>query len=222
MATLRIKYRQIIGLLLLAAGFVSCAEKDDNYTYPSLLSEFADVSTDADGRFDYLYTDGGQKMEIVNSAEIKVEGVTADTLYRTLSRYELVGDCGVKLYSLQAIPLLYPEPQTALPDSVKADALALQSLWRGGNYLNVILQVKAQNGKHLFRVVEDSLIVSPSGGRSLFLRLYHDAGNDVQAYTQKAYFSIPLSPYASVLSVGDAIVLDIPTKTGWQRWMREF
>lgn len=221
MRNLAVKCLGVISLFLWVMGFVSCADDDDDYTYPSLLSEFTDVSTNADGRFDYLLTDGGQKLGIVNAAELEVEGVTPDTVYRTLSRYELV-DGGAKLYSLQAIPLLYPELQTAFLEGVKADPLALQSLWRGGSYLNMIALVKAQDGKHVFRVVEDSLTISPAGSRKLFLRLYHDAGSDVQAYTQKAYLSIALSPYASSLSSGDTIVMDIPTEKGWQRWTRAF
>ena len=45
---------------------------------------------------------------------------------------------------------------------------------------------------------------------------------ELSEITQKAYFSIPLSPYASSMSSGDVIVMDIPTETGWQRWMRDF
>ena len=221
MKVLKSIFLGVVSLLFLTIGFISCSNDDEDYVFPSLLSEFADISTDADGRFDYLLTDEGKKLEIVNSAEIEIEGVTPDTVYRTLSRYELM-DRGVRLYSLQAIPLLYPKPQNAFPGGVKTDPLTLQSLWRGGDYLNMIVQVKAQNGKHVFYVVEDSLTTSPTGGRTLFLRLCHDAGDDVQAYTQKAYFSIPLSPYASSMSSGDVIVMDIPTETGWQRWTREF
>lgn len=221
MRTLRSISLGMVSLLFSVMGLVSCSSDGEDYTYPSLLSEFADVSTNADGRFDYLLTDEGRRLEIVNSAEIEVEGATPDTVYRTLSRYELT-DGGIRLYSLQAIPLLYPKSQDAFPEGVKTDPLTLQSLWRGGNYLNMIVQVKAQNGKHVFYVVEDSLTTSSAGGRTLFLRLCHDAGDDVQAYTQKAYFSIPLSSYTSSLSSGDVIVMDIPAETGWRRWMREF
>jgi hypothetical protein len=48
----------IISLLTLSAGFVSCSnEEEDDYVYPPLLSEFADVSTDASGTFTNLHTD---------------------------------------------------------------------------------------------------------------------------------------------------------------------
>lgn len=207
-----------IGLTL---SLFACGD-DDDYTYPSLISEFADVQTDDSGTFTYIHTDNGESLPIVNSHELAAEGITPDTLYRVLSRYELV-DKGAKLYAIQAIPAPLPLPPTDFPDGVKADPLEMQSLWRGGNYLNMILLVKAQKGKHTFCFIEDSLVVSPSDGHTiLYLRLYHDAGDDIQAYTQKAYLSVPLSQYADRLTVGDSISLRIPTAQGWQEWKRGY
>lgn len=214
-------FNGIVSLLTLSAGFISCSDDEDGYVYPPLLSEFADISTDASGAFVCIHTDGGETLPIVNASEVLAEGVTPDTLYRVISRYELV-DGGAKLYSLQAIAAPYALPIDAFPDGVKADAVEMQSLWRGGNYLNMVLLVKAQKGKHTFHFIEDSLITSPTGVHSLYLRLYHDAAGDIKAYTQKAYLSVPLQPYSSLLSPKDTIFLSIPTSNGWQQWMRRY
>ena len=212
----------IISLLTLSAGFVSCSnEEEDDYVYPPLLSEFADVSTDASGIFANLHTDKGETLQIVNASELVAEGVTPDTIYRVLSRYELV-EGGAKLYSLQAIAAPYPVLADSFPEGIKNDAVEMQSIWRGGNYLNMILSVKAQKGKHIFHFIEDSLTTSPLGRHSLYLRLYHDAGEDVQAYTQKAYLSVPLQPYSTRLSIGDTIIFSIPTYQGWEQWRRVY
>lgn len=211
----------VIGLLTFSAGLISCSDDEERYVYPALLSEFADVSTDASGAFVYIHTDGGETLPIVNASELSAEGVTPDTLYRSLSRYERV-DGGAKLYSLQAIAAPRALPADSFPDGVKTDAVEMQSIWRGGNYLNMILLVKAQQGKHTFHFVEDSLTTSPAGIRTLYLRLYHDAKGDVQAYTQKSYLSLPLSPYSSLLTPGDSIVFSIPTNKGWQSWIRRY
>lgn len=212
----------VISLLTLSAGFVSCStDEEDDYVYPSLLSEFADVATDASGAFTHICTDNGQTLPIVNASELVAEGVIPDTIYRVLSRYELV-DEGAKLYSLQAIAAPYALPADSFPNGIKSDAVAMQSIWRGGNYLNMILLVKAQRGKHIFQFVEDSLTVSSSGKHTLYLRLYHDADGDVQAYTQKACLSVPLHPYSSRLSLGDTIIFSIPTHQGWQQWKRAY
>lgn len=211
----------VISLLCLSVGFVSCSDEDDGSTYPSLLSEFVDVCTDEFGAFNQLLTDNGESLYIVNSAEIKAEGVIPDTVYRAISRYEIVGG-GVKLYSLQAIHAPKALPIDSFPEGVKFDAVEMQSVWRGGDYLNLILLVKALNGGHSFHFIEDSITSSPVGVNTLHLRLAHDAGDDVQAYTQKAYLSVPLQPYATILSGGDTIEISIPTALGWEIWKREF
>lgn len=211
----------LISLLCLTAGFASCTSEDEGYTYPPLLSEFADVCTDEAGLFTHLLTDGGERLSIVNSAEIKADSVTPDTIYRTISRYERVED-GIKLYSMQAIPASPAVKAEAFADGVKADPVEMQSLWRGGSYLNMILLVKSQNKRHSFRFVQDSLTTSPTGTRILRLRLSHDAGDDLQAYTQKAYLSLPLFPYSSLLLPGDSILLSIPTTRGWEQWARRY
>ena len=210
-----------ISLLCLSVGFISCSNEDDGYIYPSLLSEFADVCTDEFGAFNLLLRDNGESLYIVNASEIKVDGVTPDTTYRTISRYEML-EGGAKLYSLQAILAPYALSIDSFPEGVKFDAVEMQSIWRGGDYLNMILLVKALNGKHSFHFIEDSITTSPIGVNTLYLRLAHDAGDDVQAYTQKAYLSVPLQPYASILSEGDSINIRIPTTLGWETWKRAF
>lgn len=217
-----------LGLWLMLC-LTACSNDEEDYTYPSIVSEFADVDTDASGRLVSLLTDGGDRLSVANASAISTEGVTPDTVYRTLVQYvPLPADDGTdsrqaQLYTVQAIPAPLPLPPTDFPDGVKADPLEMQSLWRGGNYLNMILLVKAQKGKHTFCFVEDSLTVSPTDGHAmLHLRLYHDAGDDVQAYTQKSYLSVPLSHYADRLSTGDSINLRIPTAKGWQEWKRGY
>ena len=82
MVPLKSAFWGLVGLFCLVVGLASCSE-DGELTYPDLLNEFADVSTNADGRFDYLYTDGGKKLEIVNSTEIEVYYISASTTMAT-------------------------------------------------------------------------------------------------------------------------------------------
>lgn len=221
MIRIRHLFPMFISLLCLTAGFASCTDEDDGYTYPPLLSEFADVCTDEAGLFTYLLADNGERFCIVNSTELKADSVTPDTIYRTISRYERV-EGGIKLYSMQAISASPAVKSEAFADGVKADPVEMQSIWRGGSYLNMILLVKSQNKRHAFHFVEDTLTTSPTGTRILRLRLSHDAGDDLQAYTQKAYLSLPLSPYSSLLVPGDSILLSIPTTRGWEQWARRY
>lgn len=210
--------KTVLRLLPLCLLFLACSEEED-YTYPNLLSEFAEVCTDAQGASTRLITDDGEQLTISNAEAIPTEGITPDSVYRVITRYVRTGN-QAEIYSLQAIPSSYAQPASAFPDGIKSDPVEMQSIWTGGNYLNMILLVKAQNGKHTFRFVEDSLITSPTGRHTLCLSLYHDAGDDVQAYTQKAYLSVPLLPYSDSLNEGDTLLMRIPTASGWQEWRR--
>lgn len=213
------KLYPIVASLSLLTGLLSCSDDKDDYVYPSVLSEFADVYSGNDRKLVCLQTDNGQRLEILNASKISTDGVVADTVYRSLVRYERK-KTGAEVYAIQMIPAPTPNVQTDFPEGIKNDPIEVQSLWRGGDYLNIILLVKAQKAKHIFRFVEDSVTVSDSGIHTLHFRLYHDAGGDVQAYTQKAYLSLPLTSYESLLSPGDTLSLSVPTTAGWQRWKR--
>lgn len=196
--------------------WVAC-DDDEDYTYPSLLNELADVTTDASGHFVRLVTDAGSDLPVTNSTEIPTDGVTPDTLYRALVGYEL-DDEGAVLYSLQAISAPVPEVLSSPSVQIKDDPLEMQSIWRGGKYLNMALLVKTQGGRHRFRVVEERLVNHVSGNRALYLILSHDAHDDLPAYTSKVYLSVPLSAYS--FTADDTVKIKIPTREGWQEWER--
>ncbi len=221
----RVLLQGVMGLFPLTIGIISCSD-DESYTYPNLLNEFADAVTDSSARFTHLQTDNGEKLPVANAKEISTEGVTPDTTYRTIVGYVPTitekGASGAHIYNLQAIAAPQAQPASNVTE-IKNDPLKVQSIWRGGDYLNFILLVKVQKGKHTFQFIEDSLTVSASTGqRTLYLRLYHDANNDVQAYTQKTYLSLPLAGYADKLKNGDLIEIKVPTTQGWEAWVREY
>ena len=67
----------------------------------------------------------------------------------------------------------------------------------GIDYLNLMLEIKSQNKSHAFHFIEDENIKDEeTGTRTVRLSLYHDDGGDVQAYTKRAYASVPLRQYA--------------------------
>ena len=67
----------------------------------------------------------------------------------------------------------------------------------GLDYLNMILDIRAQNGKHSFHFVEEEVSTDEeTGHRFVHLLLYHSDG-DVQAYSKRAYLSVPLRQYAT-------------------------
>ena len=78
---------------------------------------------------------------------------------------------------------------------MRTEPSEIQSIWRGYDYLNIIVKVK-QQGKHLFHFVEDEAVVDENSGRvKVRLTLYHEVSSSVQDYGKRAYLSVPLKQY---------------------------
>lgn len=185
-------------LPLLACLFAACS--DDGYHYPSVKLEYLTAYSDADGASKYLLTDEGKKYAVLENAD-RLQ-MKADTFTRIVSNYELVkaadGTTGVRLYAVLHTISPLPLPAGEFKDGVKTDPVELQSIWMGRDYLNVLLGIKAQDGRHLLHFIEDKVEKDDTTGQvNVELTLYHDASNDVLAYTKRAYVSVPLWNYAA-------------------------
>lgn len=194
--------------------FLSACGKDE-YVYPSAITEIVSVQTDDEGTLGLLITDKGVALHVENAD--KYLGMVPDTLYRTVARYELKGakNDSVHLYSFALTISYEPIPLSRLAGKMKTDPVGVQSIWRSGDYLNMILLVKAQDKKHVFHFVE-----TEDEAHCLALTLYHDKGEDIEAYTQRAYISIPLKKYRGILSKGDPILFSLNTYKEGQKTYR--
>lgn len=184
-------------LPLLACLFAACG---DDYHYPSVKLEFLTAFSDAGGGSKYLLTDEGERYAVLENAD-RLQ-MKADTFTRIVSNYELVkaadGTTGVRLYAVLNTISPLPLPAGKFEDGVKTDPVELQSIWLGRDYLNLLLGIKAQDGKHLLHFIEDKIEKDEATGEvNVELTLYHDASSDVLAYTKRAYVSVPLWNYAS-------------------------
>ncbi len=210
----------LIAALMLGMTFVgvSCS---DEYNYPDVLTEFVDVHTSAEGVIDELHTDAGDKYAV--KFREGLGGLVADSIYRSVSIYQLLpeeeGDATVKLYSSLLIIAYKPVVADAFQEGIKTDAVDVQSIWHAGKYLNMVLLSKVKEEKHAFHFIEEGITVE-EGVRTLNLRLYHDRGNDFEAFTEKVYLSVPLWTYADNLKEGDKVRFTINTyKEGERSWV---
>lgn len=176
----------LLTLVVLAA----CGE--DEYHYPSVKLEYLTGYSDSNAALQSIQTDKGEVLPVWRDGTGLT--LTPDSLIRMVTNYEVTEE-GATVYS--AVAAIAPVPLTAehFTDGVKTDAADVQSMWMGWDYLNIVLNIRRQNGQHAFHFIEDS--VKEAGNRTdVYLRLYHDAGDDVQAYTSRAYLSVPLKQYA--------------------------
>lgn len=182
--------------VMMCVLLVSC--DDDDYHYPSVKLEFLTAQAGADGRLSSVLTDEGKEYAVL--ADASNTRIDAGASIRIVSNYGTEtsnGTSGVKLYALLQAVAPAPKPAEEFKDGVKRDPADVSGIWMGLNYLNMILDIKAQSGKHSFHFVEDRVTTDESAGhRTVYLSLYHDDGGDVQAFSRRAYASVPLQHYA--------------------------
>lgn len=184
-------------LPLLACLLAACG--DEEYYYPSVKLEYMTAYSGADGKLQSILTDEGKNYPVVE--DLTNTRIQASSFVRMVSNYSMVTSAdeavGVKLYA--ALNTISPLPASAdkFQDGVKTDPVDILAIWMGLDYLNITLEIKAQDGKHLFGFIEDKVSSNVvTGETKVHLTLYHDAGNDVQAYTKRSYLSVPLRQYA--------------------------
>lgn len=191
--------------------FSSC--QDDEYVYPSVLTEFVDISTSPSGKLTYIHNDDGMVYKINERSGL--EGFTPDSIYRAISIFEPESDkekvnCAT-MYSCQFVISAIPIPEESLNYGIKTDPLDIDRIWRSGKYINLILDIMAKNKAHRLNFIMNGVSENNDGSKTLNLTIYHDCNGDYEAYTKKAYASIPLWPYEDILSDGDKIILHINT-----------
>lgn len=202
-----------LSLPLLLGILTGCQE--DEYHYPSVKLEFMTVGANADGVLSYVITDEGKEYPLAN--KISNDHFKPDTLIRIISNYELTEQDNDQenalLYGASNAIAPFPLSADKFTDGIKTDPVDVQSIWLGWNYLNMVLEVKAQNKHHKFHFVENEH-TTEGNHSTVRLTLYHDNGDDLAAYTQRAYCSIPLWQYATDNVETVAVSIDIHTYSG--------
>ena len=198
--------RKVVILSFLASLLLGACGEDD-YVYPNVLTDMIDLKTDHTGTGRYLITDEGTEWRI--QSRTGLDGLAPDTTYRTVTMYAPLTDSEeaekeAMLYNTQLVISPVPLPESKFKE-IKTDPVAIQSIWRGGNYLNLILQVKVKDQKHGYHFIENKL-ENKDGEQTLYLTLYHDRNNDIEGFNRKVYLSVPLWAYAGKLHKGDKIV----------------
>lgn len=179
----------LILTVLLTAAFLCSSCKEDSTVYPPVLTEFVNLQTDHSGNIHMLLTDEGSTFTISHATNDRK--LVPDSTYRVVALYEIQETQTPTAYLYDFTYAFSKMPLTIWKDELKQDPVKIQSIWTKGDYLNLILLIKAQNQPHVFHFIETDKhpIVR--------LQLYHDKGSDIEAYTQRAYLSVPLQHYKS-------------------------
>lgn len=199
-------FQKIIPVLFIASMFYACDEEE--YVYPDVLTEILNLETDAQGYGHRLITDEGKTWSIPPSQ--RPDELTSDSLYRVLCKYVPNENGEATVYTLQSVNAPLPKVESEFK-TLHTDAVSIQSIWRSGEYLNLILQVMVKDQKHEFAFVDQGITTNEDGTKTLSLMLYHNRNNDVEGFYRKAYLSVPLWHYQNQLTPGDSITFQLNT-----------
>lgn len=192
--------RKTLLYLVLATVFMAlCAAcgSDSGYWYPGVKMEFLTASSGSDGAIKSIRTDEGVEYQVVQSnSSFKL---SADTTARIVAYYEPSSAEGIqhgaKLYGIRQVFAALPVKAGPNADSIRCDPVRMQSIWLVKHYLNAVLEIKNQGGKHHFSFIEKSVVVDSAGRKTVEVVLSHDKGMDAEAYYDRLYLSVPLDAY---------------------------
>lgn len=190
-------YKGVVALFTLLYSFSSCQE--ETYHYPSVKTDFVSVTTNSEGEIDSLYDDNGNKYAI----SLEQNNLAKDSLYRCVSTYSS-DESGLHLYGLQHI--VSPDPVKYA--SLKTDVVTSIRIWRGADYINMVVKSLGQSTPHKWGLNED-FITSQNGRKRFHFTLYHDMNGDYPAFSRNTYLSFPLRKYAHQMIAGDSIFVSV-------------
>lgn len=188
------------GVMVLAILLFLFSCKDDDYQYPAVTTDFVSVTTDARGQADSLFDDNGRKYAI----SVSLNNLAKDSLYRCVSQYAIEGS-GIHVYTLKNI--VSPDPVRF--KTLKTDAVSTMRIWKGADYINIVVRSLGQSKAHRWGLNEDAVLSEPDGTHRLYFTLYHDRNGDYPAFSRETYLSFPLRKYARFLTKGDSIFVSV-------------
>lgn len=185
---------------------MACGEEE--YVFPDLVTEMVCLKTDANGVGTEFITDEGTVWHLQEGN--RPNKLTADSTYRMVSRYVPLNETDAQVYSFAKTISSLPKPENEY-EVIHTDPVSIQSIWRSGDYLNMVLPISVKNQEHELAFIENGISLNDDGTQTLTLTLFHDRKSDIEGFTQKFYLSIPLWHYQERLNKGDQIVLILNT-----------
>ncbi|MBO4642274.1 MAG: hypothetical protein J5661_05410 [Bacteroidaceae bacterium] len=192
----------LLCLTLAFTWMLTGCSSDDEGTYPSIITEFANMKTNESGVMKSFTTDDNHTYQITNL----LEGYLHNTLYRVVCGFVPEGN-KARVYQLYGAYLLRDSLKQA-----QRDPTGVVSAWRRGRFINLHLSPLTQGGTQYWGFITDS--IHP---QHTFLSLHHRQGEDPLSYTKTVYASIPLDSIATY-NATDTVTLVIQTFQGAKRF----
>lgn len=209
----------LVGLLFFSTSCSNTSYEEGDSKLSYLRTDFADATTDSQGRLSAATTDDGVSLTFTRPMQTSWSN-TADSLCRVLLNYNMYANGAdsnvVEPLAAKIVYTLQPA-KPSVQTQAATDPVSLVSAWKSknGNYVNLRLGLKTgkasgDDQRQSIGLALDSTVTS-DGSTTYCLRFLHSQGSVPEYYTTDAYISIPIKQ----MTTGSKVRLSLNTYNGW-------
>lgn len=209
----------LVGLLFFSTSCSNTSYEEGDSKLSYLRTDFADATTDSQGRLSAATTDDGVSLTFTRPMQTSWSNA-ADSLCRVLLNYNMYANGAdsnvVEPLAAKIVYTLQPA-KPSVQTQAATDPVSLVSAWKSknGNYVNLRLGLKtgkasSDDQRQSIGLVLDSTVTS-DGSTTYCLRFLHSQGGVPEYYTTDAYVSIPIKQ----MTTGSKVRLSLNTYNGW-------
>lgn len=209
----------LVGLLFFSTSCSNTSYEEGDSKLSYLRTDFADATTDSQGRLSAATTDDGVSLTFTRPMQTSWSNA-ADSLCRVLLNYNMYANGAdsnvVEPLAAKIVYTLQPA-KPSVQTQAATDPVSLVSAWKSknGNYVNLRLGLKTgkasgDDQRQSIGLALDSTVTS-YGSTTYCLRFLHSQGGMPEYYTTDAYVSIPIKQ----MTTGSKVRLSLNTYNGW-------
>lgn len=209
----------LVGLLFFSTSCSNTSYEEGDSKLSYLRTDFADATTDSQGRLSAATTDDGVSLTFTRPMQTSWSNA-ADSLCRVLLNYNMYANGTdpnvVEPLAAKIVYTLQPA-KPSVQTQAATDPVSLVSAWKSknGNYVNLRLGLKTgkasgDDQRQSIGLALDSTVTS-DGSTTYCLRFLHSQGGVPEYYTTDAYVSIPIKQ----MTTGSKVRLSLNTYNGW-------
>ena len=209
----------LVGLLFFSTSCSNTSYEEGDSRLSYLRTDFADATTDSQGRLSAATTDDGVSLTFTRPMQTSWSNA-ADSLCRVLLNYNMYANGAdpnvVEPLAAKIVYTLQPA-KPSVQTQAATDPVSLVSAWKSknGNYVNLRLGLKtgkasSDDQRQSIGLALDSTVTS-DGSTTYCLRFLHSQGGVPEYYTTDAYVSIPIKQ----MTTGSKVRLSLNTYNGW-------
>ena len=209
----------LVGLLFFSTSCSNTSYEEGDSKLSYLRTDFADATTDSQGRLSAATTDDGVSLTFTRPMQTSWSNA-ADSLCRVLLNYNMYANGAdsnvVEPLAAKIVYTLQPA-KPSVQTQAATDPVSLVSAWKSknGNYVNLRLGLKTgkasgDDQRQSIGLALDSTVTS-DGSTTYCLRFLHGQGGVPEYYTTDAYVSIPIKQ----MTTGSKVRLSLNTYNGW-------